>query len=202
MEKKTQLYPAGTLVRITKDMPSNMSHFSSDVEAVVEYTYASEYGDGLSDRHDYGLFIIGDRNSVSAWYPEELLSFVAGPEVGLVRKQEAIAERQSFEDKWGDLESAWNTIVPCLNKPDELSQYNKALGVFLPKLFVKLFDIPSWGANGEGFVYHQNLVHLLEMLTLLERKFPAITYSEFKVKIEPFDLTTKTGREKFIKELC
>ena len=61
-----QKFPCGTRVRVTKDLGSLMSHFESDCDATVMYTYAHAYGG--DDVKSYCLDI--DGIGEVAWYEE------------------------------------------------------------------------------------------------------------------------------------
>ena len=67
-----QKYKNGDRVKIIKDLPLEMSHFPSDKEAIIEYSYKDVYG-GYDDKN-YSILIknIGER----AWYPEDTLILI------------------------------------------------------------------------------------------------------------------------------
>jgi hypothetical protein len=70
-EPKLQKFPVGVKVKIAKDLGKFMSHFKSDVEAIVEHTYAHAYGG--NDVYSYSLIING---SSTAWYYENQLTLI------------------------------------------------------------------------------------------------------------------------------
>lgn len=75
----TQRFYRGHRVRIGA-MPEHMSHFPSDCDAIVEYSYAEKYG-GREPRNSrqYGLLLLDAKgwpyNSVS-WYDEDQLTLL------------------------------------------------------------------------------------------------------------------------------
>ena len=65
-----------TMVRVSEEMPSYMSHFDCGFDAIVDGTYSQLYGGG--DVKSYSLYVLSkDRkeivNSVS-WYEEDQLT--------------------------------------------------------------------------------------------------------------------------------
>lgn len=77
-----QKYPRGTRVRVAEDLGPSMSHFEGKgEEAIVEYTYAQEYGwmGGTKDYTSYSLVLLNEMglpyNSVS-WYEEHQLTLI------------------------------------------------------------------------------------------------------------------------------
>lgn len=71
-EPDGQKFPVGSRVHICNDLGSSMSHFESDCDATVEYTYAHAFGG--SDIKSYSLIIDGV-GSV-AWYHENQLTAI------------------------------------------------------------------------------------------------------------------------------
>jgi len=69
-----QKYPKLLFVHVCKEMPSDMSHFDSDFDAIVEGTYAQLHGG--RDVDSYSIYKIrGGRivNTIS-WYEEYQLT--------------------------------------------------------------------------------------------------------------------------------
>ena len=70
-----QKFKKGQRVHICKDLGVCMSHFPSDRDATVKYTYAQECGDyGEGEDKEYCLDVDG-RGSV-AWYDEWQLTAI------------------------------------------------------------------------------------------------------------------------------
>jgi hypothetical protein len=69
---KGQKFAVGSRVRVADDLGPHMSHFTSGVNATVQYTYAHAYwGD---DVKSYSLLI--DGKGSSAWYEERQLTAI------------------------------------------------------------------------------------------------------------------------------
>ena len=71
-DTKGQKFPSGSRVHIAEDLGSSMSHFTSGVNATVEYTYAHAYGG--DDVKSYSLNIDGQGSS--SWYEEHQLTAI------------------------------------------------------------------------------------------------------------------------------
>jgi hypothetical protein len=65
-----------SFVHVTKDMPTWMSHFDSDFDAIVEGTYSQMYGG--KDVDSYSLFKIENGKIVNciSWYHEPQLTLL------------------------------------------------------------------------------------------------------------------------------
>ena len=69
-----QKFRRGDLVHIAKDLGGSMSHFDSDIDAIILGSYADLCHGDASDIYQYSvLFLSG--NSAS-WYKEEQLTFI------------------------------------------------------------------------------------------------------------------------------
>ena len=73
-----QKFPIGSRVHICKDLGQFMSHFTSDCDATVEYTYEQAYGNMSDDpeRHSKTYSLIIDGHGSSAWYEEWQLTAI------------------------------------------------------------------------------------------------------------------------------
>ena len=72
IDNSKQKFPIGAKVHITKNMPPEMSHFQSDKNATVLYTYAQKFwGNNFTS---YALEI--DNHGFSAWYYEDQLTLM------------------------------------------------------------------------------------------------------------------------------
>ena len=72
-----QMFHAGDLVRVAKDLGPHMPHFRSDCDAVVVGSYADKYGsvpNRRQHRKQYTLTIEGEGRS--SWYHEEQLTLI------------------------------------------------------------------------------------------------------------------------------
>lgn len=74
-----------TFVRIAKKLCSSMSHFECDCDAIVDSTYAEQYGG--NDIKNYTLFIIQNDKVVNrvAWYEEHQLTALPVQDQGLAQ---------------------------------------------------------------------------------------------------------------------
>jgi len=93
--KKKQRYPRGTRVFISRNLPSSMSHFPKGIEAIVQYTYDQEFGDGKleeGEEHKYSLILLnsdGEPEDSVSWYEESQLTLLDGmKEEGLLLIEE------------------------------------------------------------------------------------------------------------------
>ncbi|KKL65339.1 hypothetical protein LCGC14_2155950 [marine sediment metagenome] len=67
-----QMFHKGDLVHVTKDMPSYMSHFTGDSDAIVIGSYADQYGG--TTINDYTLHLKG--RGQTSWYEENQLTLI------------------------------------------------------------------------------------------------------------------------------
>lgn len=73
-----QEFKRGSRVHICKNMPREMDHFESDLDAIVDHTYAQQFGGNNVD--SYALLLIDSedgRLSFAAWYKEDQLTLVS-----------------------------------------------------------------------------------------------------------------------------
>ena len=73
----TQQFFAGDLVNVAEDLGMSMRHFDSGCQAIVQYSYADQYGSSSNKQYnkEYSLYIIKTKTS-SAWYHEHQLTLV------------------------------------------------------------------------------------------------------------------------------
>jgi hypothetical protein len=92
-----QKFFLGDRVRIAKDLGSSMSHFESDCEAIVMYSYAEQY-DSSSKRNldQFSLYILPNRGE-SSWYYANQLTLIEPDRLDLLPKSHII--RKNFEAK-------------------------------------------------------------------------------------------------------
>lgn len=72
--KNKQKFQRYDLVHIAKDLGNSMSHFKSDVDAIVLYSYEQECGHKLAEGTTYALYI--QEYGHTAWYYENQLTLV------------------------------------------------------------------------------------------------------------------------------
>jgi len=73
-----QEFKRGSKVHICKNMPREMDHFKSDLDAIVDHTYAQQFGS--NDVDNYALLLIDGEDgslSFSAWYKENQLTLIS-----------------------------------------------------------------------------------------------------------------------------
>lgn len=72
----TQKFFVGDLVYVAEDLGISMAHFESGQKAIVQFSYADQYGD--SSNHgdkEFSLYLLKAKRSV-AWYHEHQLSLI------------------------------------------------------------------------------------------------------------------------------
>ena len=67
-----QKYPSGTRVHIAADLGPGMSHFTSDVDGTVCYSYKQMFGGDARQAKEYCIDI--DGRGTSSWYKEHQLT--------------------------------------------------------------------------------------------------------------------------------
>ena len=68
-----QKLPIGTKVFIKEDLGKMKSHFPSGIEAIIEYSYAQQYGGDAFDSYSLLLLNKDGSMSTSAWYDDHEL---------------------------------------------------------------------------------------------------------------------------------
>lgn len=71
---KKQKFFRGHRVHITANLPKSMSHFTGDVDAIVDGSYSDQYGGSNVD--DYSLLLLTKRPYRVSWYHEHQLTLV------------------------------------------------------------------------------------------------------------------------------
>ena len=94
----TQKFFLGDRVCIAKDLGASMSHFESDCEAIVMYSYAEQYDDNSSRKNldQFGLYILPNRGE-SSWYYADQLTLLEPDRIDMLPKRHII--RKNFEAK-------------------------------------------------------------------------------------------------------
>ena len=143
-----QKYHKGDHVKVIKKLPKSMSHFQSDCEAIIEGSYADQFGG--NDTNNYSIFI-KDHGGVS-WYQEEVLELIEKGRLDLLEKWQNDLKRDDemksnldwiFRHGEGVLKEASGATVGALGK---------CLGIN---------DL--WGPRGEGFTYFNNAIGILNV---------------------------------------
>lgn len=97
----TQKFFKGDLVYIAGDLGPTMTHFPKGVDAIVLYSYNERYDDGGRSRHQYSLFLLGDRHlgeyGENSWYYEDQLTLKDQDRFDLLPKSHI--DRKNFEAK-------------------------------------------------------------------------------------------------------
>jgi len=138
----------GDLVHINKVMPSTMSHFTCDKDAiVVEYSH-NECQKGSDWEHSYSLFIKGGGSH--SWYHDSNLKLIKHDQSALLEKWKNEIEKEKKQ------KSNLNWIFK-----NGSSVLKRAHGATISALAKCLGCFNLWGSHGEGFVYHQNAMSVL-----------------------------------------
>lgn len=143
-----QKFKKGSLVRVVKDLGMSMSHFTSDCDAIVMYTYNQQYGGGNID--SYCLYIKGEGET--SWYKESQL----------ILKEE---NRFDLLDKWRDEESKKEELESDLDYIfKNYSPKSETVSGYTINALAKELGINNmWGSNGEGYNWYINAYTVLEI---------------------------------------
>ena len=90
MKTMTQKFPKLTFIKVTSEMPQEMSHFEAGFEGIVEGTYSQMYGG--RDVDNYSVWMIRNGKVVNriSWYRENQLT--ALPEQSRERAEQMIED--------------------------------------------------------------------------------------------------------------
>lgn len=96
---KSQKFPMGSFVRITKDLGSHRRHFVHDTFARVQYTHGYVYG---GDPQSYALTAKRRDGSwtFSSWYDESELSLITDESLLVKLEKESNGDRCSVCGRW------------------------------------------------------------------------------------------------------
>jgi hypothetical protein len=147
---KMQKYHKGDLVHVVKDLGACMSHFTSDCDAIVMYTYKEQYGGDSQQEKSYCIHIKG--KGETSWYEEHQLELIERNRLELLQQWE------NEEEKERKLHSDLDWIFA--NGNDVL---HGASGATIDALGTCLGVSNLWGSHGEGFVYYQNATAILSL---------------------------------------
>jgi len=135
-------------VKIDKDLGPTMSHFASNVEAIVMGSYEDQFGGGNTE--SYTLFIKGC-GEVS-WYKERQLTLIEKNAKKLYREWRTEQKKK----------------IEQLSNLDWIFQNGKEVAEICPgptvvALGKNLGINEMWGPRGEGYVYFKNATTVLDM---------------------------------------
>ena len=108
-------FQVGDLVRINKVMPSMMSHFTCDEDAIVTKYFHNECQKGSDWEHCYSLFIKG--HGKTSWYYDSNLKLRKHNQIPLLEKWEAQAKAEEKQKSNLDWILLWNPILKIITKP-------------------------------------------------------------------------------------
>ena len=164
-----QKYKKGDLVHVAKNLGTSMSHFTSDVEAIVMGSYKDLCGG--SDTKSYTLHIKGEGET--SWYYEHQLTLIEHNRFDILKTWEE--EEKAEEKQKGDLDWIFKNGKEVLKSTHgaTVSTLAKCLGCS-----------NLWGSNGEGFVYYQNAMAIMMMAKPFLEKDDKSGWLSFSKKIQ------------------
>lgn len=146
MSIKPQKFKHGDFVRVAKDLGQFMSHFTSDVDAIVMYSYNDKFGGGNTTSY---CIYIKDGGEVS-WYYEDQLTLIESGCIGMLKEWKDEAEQRRV--KQSDLDWIFANGESILKE---------ASGASIAAL-AECFGLNNlWGRNGEGVTYYANAMATL-----------------------------------------
>lgn len=119
--------------------------------AVIEYTYASEYG---GDNHD-SLGLCFEDGRTSSWWNASKLKFIDRDKLNLTEKWKG--EAKVRDDKVSDLDYIFNNLDEIVEKKYTAS---------LQSVFTFLGGGSLWGVSGEGFIFYENCYKTFLLLNM------------------------------------
>lgn len=145
---REQKFHNGDLVHIAKDLGPDMSHFTSDVDAIVIGSYSDQYG-GRSCG-SYTLYL-KDGGQVS-WYEESQLTLIESGKEDLLEKWKE--ERAAKKKVEADLDWIFSHGKEVLEG---------ASGATVGALAEQMGVTDLWGSRGEGLDYYFNASATLQI---------------------------------------
>jgi hypothetical protein len=149
-----QKFKRGDLVHITADMPSYMSHFKSDLDAIVLGSYADQFGGSCIDEYTLLLIKDGKWYNESSWYEENQLTFIRHEGEEYIQKLQA--EKDGLDKIHSDLDwiiDNWHTFKEEI--PSASAQ----------KLMALIGITNPFGNHGEYIDYYNHWLFTLEIIT-------------------------------------
>lgn len=146
-----QKFQKGDLVHVAEDLGPGMSHFKSGCRAIVIGSYADKYGGENSN--SYTLFLEGEGEC--SWYYGQQLTLIEPSRTDLL---ETWKDDKGKEAKVrSDLDWIFSNGKQVLENP-----HGASVGAL-----ARCFGLTNlWGSKGEGFVYYENAMTILEMARL------------------------------------
>lgn len=146
----TQKFKRGDVVRIAKDLGPHMAHFENDRDAVIIGSYRDQYG---GDNIDSWTVMFCDTGYRVSWYETQQLTFIKNiGEDGIEAILVAKSKREDVEKDFDWIVANW---IGIRENPS---------GATMAKLMSLVGITNPWGRNGEGFVYHANMMATYKLL--------------------------------------
>lgn len=172
MTAKIQMFTNGDLVHIAKDLGSSMSHFTSDADAIVMYSYNDRYGGG--DTKSYSLYIKG--HGEVSWYYEHQLTLIAKDQLHLLTQWKA--EADTLAKQVSDLDWIFKNGDAVIKQTH---------GSTIAALAAQMGITDLWGSRGEGVTYYENargvLAFAYPYLTTGDKEGWLTAVAEFKERL-------------------
>ena len=144
----TQKFHKGDLVHVVKDLGPSMSHFTSDVDAIVIGSYKDQYGG--SNEHSYTIHLKG--GGKCSWYDEHQLELIEANRIDLLDAWEA--EQKAEQEQKSDIDWIFENGPDVAKSPHGASVARLARDVGIDNL---------WGSRGEGMTYYANSMAVLAL---------------------------------------
>jgi len=143
-----QKFHKGDLVHVAKNLGPYMSHFTSDVDAIVIGSYSDQFGG--NDTSSYTLYL--KDAGESSWYEERQLSLIDHNRMDILKQWEA--EEKSECDMKSNLDWIFTHGVEVLESTHGATVQALASCFGLDNL---------WGSRGEGATYYSNTIGTLQL---------------------------------------
>lgn len=169
-----QKFKRGDKVHIAKNLGNSMSHFESDKDAIVMYSYVERCG-GTDENggHVYCLMLLPEGYECS-WYWERQLTFIEHVgEWGITEVKAEKFGRQQLQTDLRWIVKNWTVIRDNPPGPT-LGELMRRIGITNP-----------WGASGEGIKYYENAQFMLRHLG------PALDTGDEEAVLKQIELVKK-----------
>jgi len=143
-------FKTGDLVHIKKELPSYMSHFTCDKDAIVTKYLHNSCQSGSDWEHLYSLFIKG--YGETSWYHNSNLTLIKHDQMQLLKRWKK--EEEEEEKLKSDLDWIFSNGKKVLKSAHSATVSALAKGISCSNL---------WGSRGESFTYYQNAITVLAM---------------------------------------
>lgn len=149
-----QQFQKGDLVHVAKDLGPSMSHFTSDVDAIVIGSYADQYGG--RNRQDYTLHLKG--HGECSWYHGSQLTLLERGRSDLLDQWRA--DKNAEVKRVSDLDWIFAQEAKSVTHGASVEALARCLGI-----------TNMWGSHGEGFVWVENAMRVMSVaLPFIEAK--------------------------------